>query len=58
MAFEADGPQYQYRFTMDDPQGTAIYRTALRDCTPPRRGCKGIIGVFEVTRLYLFVVRY
>ena len=37
---------------------TNKYRTALQDCTPPRRGCKGIIGVFEVTRLYLFVVRY
>ena len=49
MALRTDGPQHQYRFTMDDQQGTALRGTALRDSTPSRRGCEGIIGVVEVT---------
>jgi len=48
MALCADGPQHQYRFTMDDQQGTALRGTALRDSTSPRRGCEGIVGVVEI----------
>ena len=48
MALRADGPQHQYRFTMDDQQGAALRGTALRDCTSPRRGCEGIIGIVEM----------
>jgi hypothetical protein len=29
MALRADGPQHQYRFTLDDQQGSAISRTTL-----------------------------
>ena len=54
MALCADGPQHQYRFTMDDQQGTALRGTALRDSTPPRRGCEGIAGVVKVKQ-YRFV---
>jgi len=48
VALRADGPQHQYHFTLDDQQGTALCGTALRDCTPPRRGCEGVISIVEM----------
>ena len=52
MTLRADGPQHLYRFTLDDQQGATISGTTLRDCTPSRRGCEGIISSIEVNYLF------
>jgi len=48
MAFEADGPQYQYRFTLDDQQRAIICWTTMRHCQASRSGCEGVIGGIKV----------
>ena len=55
MALRADGSQHQYCFTMDDQQGAALRGTALRNCTPPRRGCEGIIGIVKIIIMRILI---